>query len=482
VRRLTVVAVGVLAFVFGGSTVVQGQQAKTLHGAAATGDIPQLQKHIDNKADINAPDDNGNVPIKLAVDAYSPEAVSLLLKAGANPNVKDSAGSTPLMAACMSGQLDVVNILLEAKASPTAKNATGMTALHCAAMMGQIEIVEALIKAGADVNAKDNNGQTAIMIAQRKGSQEMVQVLQQHGGTLPVVEDPYGMAGPATQAAPVVASASRRPEGFTIDPNVIAKQLQQMTSLQTPLQTLDANSVNEQRAWVLRRSDNRTMLLRSVQKQFEDEMAFVKKVATEEKAVKTTKAVDDLVAARKKRYEKIGEELRDQRRQALQESRDTMATPTTGRGGRGSRGRGAGTTGQDAYGTTPQQARASRRTTAEPPEAPMDAETQAQVQAWLSASAEDKAALMQSTTDLDVVEYAALVESAKAEKAAKTEVAIMGLLMQREQRIATIRQRWAEDDERMQRMQERAGANGMQPGMQQGPGQGTQRGMRRGGR
>ena len=58
----------------------------------------------------------------------------------------------------------------------------------------------------------------------------------------------------------------------------------------------------------------------------------------------------------------------------------------------------------------------------------------------------------------------------------------MALLMLREQRIATIRQRWVEDDERMQRQQERAGVNGTQQGMPQGPGQGTQRGTRRGGR
>ncbi len=36
-----------------------------------------------------------------------------------------------------------------------------------------------------------------------------------------------------------------------------------------------------------------------VQKQFEDEMTFVKKVAVEEKATKTTKATDDLVTARR---------------------------------------------------------------------------------------------------------------------------------------------------------------------------------------
>ncbi|HQI28415.1 MAG TPA: ankyrin repeat domain-containing protein [Sedimentisphaerales bacterium] len=491
-RRLAVVVLSVGTFVVGSSTVVLGQPAKSLHIAAATGDVAQLKRHIDNKADLNAPDEHGNFPIKLAVDSYNVEVLTMLLQAGANPNVKDSTGGTPLMAACLSCQKDMVDALLAGKANPAAKDATGLTALHCAAMMGQVEIAESLVKAGADLNAKDKNGNTPIMIAQQRGAAEVVQLLQQHGAALPVIEDPYGMGGAASQAATVTASTSRRPEGFEIDPNVIARQLKEMPSLEAPLKVIDANSQSEQRAWIARRADNRTLLLRAVQKQFEDEMAFVKKVASEEKAAKTVKATDDLVDARKKRYELIGQQLREQVRQSRLESRETMSTTTTGRGGRGGmatrststlRGRAAGgATGQDPYGTTAQP-RTPRRTTlgAEAVEERIDADTQAQIQAWLGADADNKAALLQSVSDLDVTEYAVLHELAEEEKAAKTQVAIMALLMLREERIAKIRERWAEDDERTQRMQERAGANGMQD-MQQGPGQGTQRGTRRGGR
>ncbi len=38
------------------------------------------------------------------------------------------------------------------------------------------------------------------MIAQQRGAAEVVQLLQQHGGALPVIEDPYGMGGAASQA------------------------------------------------------------------------------------------------------------------------------------------------------------------------------------------------------------------------------------------------------------------------------------------
>jgi len=480
--------VSVLACVFGGSTIALGQ-VTTLWGAAATGDVPQLKKHIDNKENVNAADENGNLPLKLAVEANSLECVNMLLQAGANPNAKDSSGSTPLMVACQAGSKEVAEVLLAAKADPAAKNATGMTALHMAAMMRQLDVVEPLIKAHADVNAKDNEGQTPVVLAQRSGATEVVELLRQNGATMPVVQDPMAMYGGPTQGGPApVVAASRRPENFVIDANAIAKQLLAAPTLQPSLKVIDANSQSEQRAWIARRSDNRTTLLRMAQKQFEDEMAFVKKVAVEEKAVKTTKAVDDLVTARKNRYERIGQDLRDQIRQNRAESRDTGGTATTtGRGGRGGsrsmRGRGAnagGGMGQDTYGAST-QTRASRRTVAEPNRPPVDAETQAQIQAWTSASVEDKSALLLATSDLDVTEYAVLAKSAEEEKAVKTNTAVMALLMQREMRLATIRQKWVEDDERMARIQERGGANGTQ-GMQPGTGQGTQRGTRRGGR
>jgi hypothetical protein len=122
--------------------------------------------------------------------------------------------------------------------------------------------------------------------------------------------------------------------------------------------------------------------------------------------------------------------------------------------------------------------RTSRRTTVEAAETPIDADTQAQIQAWLTTNADDKSNLLKTSHELDVVEYAILSEVAKEEQAVKTHVGIMALLMLREERIAKIQQKWVEDDERTQRMQERAGANGMQPSTQSG----TQRGTRRGGR
>lgn len=487
-RRITVVSLSVLVYVFGSAAVVNGQkETPSLHMAAARGEVDLINQYIEKKADLNAMDNYGYTPLKRAVDSGHLEAVKALLQGGANPNVKDRDGSTVLLLAAQSAQKDIVEALLAAKADANAKNSAGQTSLHLAVMMGNIEVTESLLAGGAEVNATTAGGQTALGMAQQRGGMpELEDLLKKHGGTVPTVAPrlgPYGDYGTTGQQA--TPSQSRVPAGLVIDPNEILKDLAKFTALDAPLKAIDANSESEQRAWIVRRSDNRTLLIRAVQKQFDEEMKLVKRLAVEEKAAKTTKAVDDLVAARKTRYEQIGQQLREQRRQTLAETRETAAAAggrTTGT--RGMRGRtgstGRSTMGQDPLGTTGQQARTSRRSTAQQPAQPaLSADTQAQIQAWASGTTENKPELLTATHELDLVEYSALSTLAQEEKAEKTRVGIMALLMFREQRIAKIVVRWQEEEERMQRMQERTGTDPMMQGTQQGIQQGTRRGGRR---
>ncbi len=468
-------AAGLLVFVWAGTTVATAQNApKSLHDAAAAGDVDQIKQYVEKKADLNALDAFGYTPLKRAQESFQVEAVKALLEGGANPNTKDSSGSTTLIMACVSGQKEIVDLLLAAKADTELKNRPGWTALHSAVQAARVDIVESLINAGANVNATNSAGQTPLSLAQqRRTVPEIEDLLKQHGGTVPVVNDPfnpYGNPGGPQQTTQVVGDQSQLPPDFVIDPNVIRADLAKYPALEIPLKGIDANSESEERAWIVRRTDNRTLLIRAVQKQFDEEMTLVKRLATEERAAKTTKAVDDLVTARKKRYEQIGTELREQRRQTLQETRDATARGRgmTGRGARGRSATGAGGV-QDPYGTTNPQARSSRRaSSAEPAEPELTADTQAQMQAWLAATAENKADLLTATHTLDIVEYAAVHKLAVEEKATKTQTTIMALLMLREERIAKIVEKWTEEDERNQRLQERAGMNTMQQGTQQG--------------
>jgi len=470
--------------VFASVAAVKGQNPPTsLHVAAGNNDVAQIKQYIEKKANLNAVDSFGYTPLKRAVQSGHVEATQTLLEGGANPNIKDADGATVLILACQGGQKGIVDALLAAKADPNAKNRSGWTSLHLAVMTGSVEVAEALLNAGADVNTTNPGGQTALSLAKQRGNlPEMEDLLTKHGGTVPAVDPrlgPYGDYGvTAQQAAP---AQTQVPTDFVVDPNVILKELAKFTVLDAPLKAVDANSESEQRTWVTRRSDNRTLLIRAVQKQFDDEMALIKHLAVEEKATKTAKAVDDLVAARKERYEQIGQELREQRRQTALESRETAGTArgrSATRGGRNRSTTTAGGSGQGPYGTPGQQGRASRRAQEVEPEQPvLSADTQAQLQAWLNCTPENKADLLKTAHDLDLAEYAAVHEFAVEEKAAKTDVAIMALLMQRQQRIAKIEAKWQEEDERMQRMQERQNADPSMQGTQQGM-QGGRRGRR----
>jgi hypothetical protein len=99
------------------------------------------------------------------------------------------------------------------------------------------------------------------------------------------------------------------------------------------------------------------------------------------------------------------------------------------------------------------------------------------MQAWLSARPEDKKTLLDAVHRQDVADLSYLQEvAAEEEQAKKTNATIMALLMVRQQRVQNIEQKWKEEDERQQKLQERYGPGGV-PG--RGLPQDNQTGTRR---
>jgi uncharacterized protein len=108
----------------------------------------------------------------LMMAAARPDAIDVLLAAGADANKRNWFGKTPLMYAVAERNLSGVQALLRAGAEVDAATAPldkyctnlkagGRTVLMYAAWHGNAEIVRSLIAAHSDAGAKDSNGETA---------------------------------------------------------------------------------------------------------------------------------------------------------------------------------------------------------------------------------------------------------------------------------------------------------------------------------
>lgn len=461
---------------------------KSLQQAATEGDVEQIKRHLAANSDFGAPDSYGIMPLNQVIMRNHPEAAKLIIESGkADLNKPGRDGKTPLMLAAgmRDGAKETVEALLAKDVDVKAKDGFDETALFAAVRGGNKDVVELLVKRGADVNAVSRNAQTPYTMALESPPRpEIAEFLKQNGAKAaatnalsPYGNSPYAGAQPGLQGP---GGAGRRPI-IQVDPNEIQKKVKQFEGLAVGIKAVDDKSDNEVRGWTQRRTDNRTVLYSAEEQQFADELAFIKPIAVAEKAAKTAKAIDDLTARRKKRADLVSEQLRDQRRATTLQNRQTAG----GRGARGGRGGqqavgGAGATpynpGSTYGGASPYTGTATRGLANQPA---ADPNTQAQIQAWLGAKPEDKRALLQAVSDLNLSELQALDELATKEQALKTSAAILSFMMLRDQRVGKITLAWQEDDARLQKLQSMPG-RGPQGNQQQQQGQQGMRGGRRG--
>lgn len=111
-----------------------------------------------------APHDQTATPLLMAVFRRQPEAIRLLLAAGADPNYQGSEGDSPLRASVEQGDAATAAMLLRSGATRTIDEAggpSGMSALGRAANRLDVPMIELLLRAGADPEASDLDRQRA---------------------------------------------------------------------------------------------------------------------------------------------------------------------------------------------------------------------------------------------------------------------------------------------------------------------------------
>ncbi|UCC96497.1 MAG: ankyrin repeat domain-containing protein [Phycisphaerales bacterium] len=438
-NRLKIFSLVVIVLALSGLDVTsaQAKRARTLHDAAVAGDVDE---------------------------------VNSLLSKGADINQKNRMGGTPLHTAMMNRQKAIVELLIAKGADVNARNSSGDTPLALAVKAGQKDIVEQLIAKGADVNVMAGPGENALSLAKKGGHTEIVDLLVKNGAKEPSLEDIDGeMYGDYARPYPGT-SATVSPRGragaavpapvatdLLADPNEIKTRVKTFPGLEKGVKEAADKSSTEMRHWGQIRYDNRTILLRSVQKQIEEEMALVRKITVEEKAKKTAAAIDELLSAKKERtgvvYKELAQQRREQKQAQLQATRSTRGR-TRGRttGGRSASGYGPQAesygrdTGDMLYGREEPMRPGGQPATEEP----VDRARQEEIRLWSQADPTRKDELAKSVHQQIMAEIGSVRVVAEEEKAKKTTAALDGLLLARQERLDTLLKKMEEEQLRQQ--------------------------------
>ena len=147
-----------------------------LFKAVWTGDTAALRG---TGIDVNLKDVVGRSPLRIAAEKADINVVTFLIENGADVNVTDANGNTPLIFIInKTGNQEITERLLEKGAAVNIQNRSGETALMYAAWRGHANIVRLLLENRADVTLKNRQGSTALTLAESKEHLEIVRMLK----------------------------------------------------------------------------------------------------------------------------------------------------------------------------------------------------------------------------------------------------------------------------------------------------------------
>jgi len=167
-----------------------GEPSKSLHLAAAAGDLEQVRSLIGSGANVNLTDRDDATPVYLAARNGHAAVVEVLLDAGAYIDAARTANTipdfTPLYEAAKHGHSDVAELLLARGADPNVETGSGDTALTGAIARNDTAMMELLLDHGVDLDAEDRRDYPPLFHALSPERKEAFECLLARGADINV--------------------------------------------------------------------------------------------------------------------------------------------------------------------------------------------------------------------------------------------------------------------------------------------------------
>jgi len=469
-----------------------GQTA--LHLAARHGHANVVELLLAKVTDVNVKDRLGLTPLHSAALGGNSSVGRLLIAKGADVNAKQIGDITPLHLAARSGHKAMVELLADKGADVNAKHSDGWTPLHEAAVGGRGDVAELLIAKGADINAKDKTGWTPLRRAKEQGHRRVVELLLKHGAkgdaSIKIADKSLPPAENKKQAPKQIIDISSIANIDPLDdPNAAKARLRKFEGLEEGLKNVEKESQKVTTEWVRGLKGSTPTLIKAVYEQVGAEFEFVRKQTVEEAAEKMTAAIDGLLVSRKERFDRIVERMQEEKKRREQrESRRTRSSRRSTRGRTGTmdsgynRGRYTDTMRQDRRGS-PQYTTVSQPWTNVSLKLPfndpndvkirlkdfqglqialktVDRTGAREVREWMRTQSEATPILAKTVYTQVAAELKFTRKLAIEEKAAKTAVAIDGLLVSRQERFGRLVRIMLEEKRNLRRVERRPGRIG----------------------